>query len=150
MPAHLAAPARPDRARRAGFLVIALGVGMAAFAFVDGDQRGPRDRSPVVAVPSSSSSTATVLGVTVTTAAGPAASPASPATFTLDEERGTVTTAPPRRPVATTTSEGVDIGVPTSIVNTSSTTEATTTTEGPTTTTSQSTTSTTSTTPAAP
>jgi len=150
MPAHMARPSPPvggsDRARQAGFVAIALGIGLLAFAFLDGEERGgPDDPRPGLVV----TTEATVLGVTV--ARGDAlrpAGPAAPATFEVDDEpsspttrraAATSTTTTTSRPGSTTTDD-IDIGTPLSIDNTTTTHAPTTTTEGTTTSTSETTT----------
>ena len=141
MPAHMAPRSPrlgdPDRARQAGVVAIALGVGLLAFAFLDGEQRGGQDDPQPGLI---ATTEATVLGVTVEPDdVLPPAGAAAPATFDVDDDRPSPTTrhgadsTTTSRP-ATTTTDDTDIGTPLSIDNTTTTTEATTTTEEPTTT----------------
>ena len=140
--------AKRDRRGRAAYLLIALGVGLAAFALVDADPGSEVAVDTSVSQPQGSSPT--VLGSTVTApAVVPTARAATPATFDLP----TTTARSPRlrrptlgAPRTTTTVPPPVIGPPQTIVNTTTTTEApattsttvadtTTTTEAPTTTT---------------
>lgn len=128
----------PGRRRQAGFVSIALGVGLIAFAFLDSDGTPVRTTSPTVPP----ASEPTVLGVTVepepTT---PEADPADPVVGEL--VTGSSSTAPTRprptsttrTPATTTTTEAPVLIPPTVVTNTTTTTEATTTTTGETTTT---------------
>jgi hypothetical protein len=152
MAAHMA---RTDRRRRWGFLLIALGLGVATFALIDGDPGSD------VALDSdagrSVTSSPTVLGSTITAAPAPTvptAGAAAPATFELtapplDVRRTTVTTRPrrptridgPTAPTTTSTTSPAPpptLAPPWSIENTTTTTTeatTTTTTEDPTSTT---------------
>jgi hypothetical protein len=147
MPAHMA---RTDRGRRWGILLIALGIGLAVFALVDG---GPGSDVVLDSTPGSSASTSpTVLGAVVTHT--PLAHAATPATFaapgTTVREPAT-TRRPLRRPTkgadpgtTTTTQPPAQLGPPWSIETTTTTTRPTTsTTAGTTTTTTEATTTTT-------
>ncbi|MGV3758984.1 MAG: hypothetical protein ACO1PW_05495 [Actinomycetota bacterium] len=143
MGAHFATPARsrPGRRRQAGFLAIALGVGLLAFAFLDEDGTPVRSTGPTIPP----SSEPTVLGVTVEPPTTAGAVPATPVSLTVPDD-GAPTTAEPRSTTtgepATTTTEGPVLIPPTVVTNTIPTrpTTTTTTTTEPTTTTESTTT----------
>jgi hypothetical protein len=147
MAAHLAHAART---RRWGALCVAIGVGLAVFAVVDGE-RGSETVPGRAA--SSPTSPPTVLGSIVTAPPPEAlADPATPATFDL---RASAVTPPTRRARApreevssttstsvaqtTTTTTGPELIPPMTIENTTTTTESPTTTEPTTTSTTEST-----------
>jgi hypothetical protein len=118
------------RQRHAGILVCALGVGLVAFTFLDGDSPSVSlDRRP----PTSATSEASVLGVVITqpeTTSLPAAAPASPVEIRptpTSTRRATTTTARPDETSTTapaTSSTDPTLIDPTVIENTTTTTDA--------------------------
>lgn len=134
MGAHFAKPVsrpRPGRRRQAGFLSIALGVGLLAFAFLDEDGTPVRSTSPTVPP----SSEPTVLGVTVEPGPSPsAADPATPVSLSVPDDGAPATSAPRSTTTgapATTTTAGPVLIPPTVVTNTETTRSTTTTSSTP-------------------